>query len=263
VLAELDGTVLAKLFAARRIKLYHYRDITKPIIRIEWNKHARDNYDILDDEEPEDEDEFDSIQDHEISRIAAYKVLKVREGPKIPHPWELRGKQCDEYWQKVYENWKSGENEKRLQENIPSEWEKAIREFHEEDSQFWNYCWDYHDMDIDEIPRWKVPPPMQPSLFVWKELGKWLPPGPPTFANQNIRINENGTDHEDAFIRLGDAHIKTIHTHDVSTQMLADQCVVTKQRMQIKPCLKWKFINYVTVTYQRKRMWIDCVMANL
>jgi hypothetical protein len=115
VLAELDGTVLVKPFAAQRIKLYHYRDITKPIIRIEWNKCARDNYDILDDEEPEDEDEFDNIQDHEISRIAAYKVLKVREGPKIPHPWELRGKQCNEYWQKVYENWKSGENEKRLQ----------------------------------------------------------------------------------------------------------------------------------------------------
>ena len=32
VLAELDRTVLSKPFAAHRLKLYHYRDMNKPIV---------------------------------------------------------------------------------------------------------------------------------------------------------------------------------------------------------------------------------------
>jgi hypothetical protein len=66
---------------------------------------------------------------------------------------------------------------------------------------------------------------VQPSLFVWGETHgrKWLPPGPPTFMNQNIHINEDDTDQENAFIQLGEAYIKTIQVIDASMQMLADQ----------------------------------------
>ena len=89
VLAELDGIVLAKPFAARRLKLYHYRDIKKPIIRIEWRDRAQEHHGPLDDGEPDDSDD---ISDYEVSRVTLRKMAKTREGPKLPRPWELRGK---------------------------------------------------------------------------------------------------------------------------------------------------------------------------
>src|SRR6266849_3179194 len=117
---------------------------------IEWQNRVKEDYDILDEA---DED----AEDYEISSLVTHKIKKrIPEGPKLPHPWELCRKQSDEYWQKVYEDWKSGENERRLAANILPDWERAIVEFDEEDSQFWNYCWDYRDINIDDILRWKT-----------------------------------------------------------------------------------------------------------
>jgi hypothetical protein len=39
--------------------------------------------------EQDDEDKFNDLHDHKVSQIIAYKALKTREGPKLPHPWEL------------------------------------------------------------------------------------------------------------------------------------------------------------------------------
>ena len=194
VLAELDGTVLMKPFAARRLKLYHYRDHKDPIVAIEWQHHVEEDYDIL-------EETDDNADEYEISRLVVRKV-KVQQGPKLPRPWELRGKQCDEYWQKVYDDWMSGETERRLIANELPDWEKAIVDFHEEDNQFWDYRWDYRDVDVEDIPRWKTPP-TRPQLFIWKRAGDWLPPGPPEFAHKTMianLISNNG----DGFLRLGE-----------------------------------------------------------
>jgi hypothetical protein len=154
VLAELDGMVLMKPFAARRLKLYHYRDNKDPIVAIEWQNHVEEDYDILDEVDDEDTEDF------EISSLVVHKVKfkRMPGGPKLPRPWELHRKQSDEYWQKVYDDWKSGENEHRLTANILPNWERAIVEFDEEDSQFWNYHWDYRGIDIEDIPRWKTAP---------------------------------------------------------------------------------------------------------
>lgn len=148
VLTELDRTVLMKPFAACHLKLYHYRDSKDPIIAIEWQNHVEEDYDILDEA---DED----AEDYKISSLVVHKVKmrRIPKGLKLPHPWELHGKQSDEYWQKVYDNWKSGETECRLASNILPDWEN----------------WDYHDVNIDDIPHWKMPP-MNPQLFILWQL---------------------------------------------------------------------------------------------
>jgi hypothetical protein len=135
------------------MKLYHYRDNKDPVIAIEWQNRVEEDYDILDEA---DED----AEDFEISSLVVRKVKikRIPEGPKLPCPWELRGKHCDEYWQKVYDaDWRSGENRTQTcRENILPDWERAIVEYNDEDSQYWDYRWDYRNVDIEGIPRWKT-----------------------------------------------------------------------------------------------------------
>src|SRR6266849_9772136 len=100
----------------------------------------------------------------------------------------IRSVTCDDDWQKVFDDWKSGETERRLASNILPNWERAIREFDDEDSQYWSYRWNYRGVDIEDIPRWKTPP-IKPHLFVWKRQGDWIPPGPPEFSNQSMNVN--------------------------------------------------------------------------
>ena len=177
VLAELDGVVLAKPVAARRIKLYHYRNIEKPMVRFEWRARQEDQYDILDEDE-EDEQLFDEHQNRLVAKVA--RKTRQREGPDIKRPWELRGEEADEYWLSIYEDWKSGETARRAAANLPSYWEKAIMDWSEEDKQFWDYSWDYRNYDAEDMPRW-LTPPQEKLLFQWKHGNEWLPPGQPTF----------------------------------------------------------------------------------
>ena len=169
MLAELDRTVLMKPFTTHHLKLHHYRDNKDSIVVIEWQNHAKEDYDILDEA---DED----AEDYEILSLVTCKIK------------ELCGKQSDEYWQKVHVDWKFGENEHRLTANILPNWERAIVEFDKEDSQFWNYCWDYCNVDIDDILCWKTAP-VRPQLFVWKCHGDWLPAGPPEFSSKIMTAN--------------------------------------------------------------------------
>jgi hypothetical protein len=212
VLAELDGAVLAKPVAARRIKLYHYRNIEKPIIRFKWRSRIEDKYNILDEDE---EDLVDSaeLQDFMAAKVKARKVRR-REGPDVKHPWELRGEEATKYWMQIEEDWKSGEMAKRAAENLPSRWEEAAFKWYDEECKpFWDYSWDYKDFDIEDIPRW-ITPPKEKSLFVWKHGKEWLPPGPPTFASQSksaLVVDVFGTTFEpDQWAVLGTARMVTI-----------------------------------------------------
>ena len=72
----------------------------------------------------------------------------------------------------------SGKTAKRLSEGHPSDWQRAIDEWNE-DTQFWNFCWDLKDFDIESIPQWKNKGPSRPGLFIWKRGNEWLPAGPP------------------------------------------------------------------------------------
>ena len=128
-----------------------------------------------------DEDKYVNVQS---ARARAKWIIHARESPKVPHPWELQGKQCDEYWQKVLEDWMSGETAKCLSEGHPSDWQRAIDEWNEEDAQFWNFCWDLKDFDIESIPQWKNKGPSHPKLFIWKRGNEWLPAEPPIYEVQ-------------------------------------------------------------------------------
>jgi len=187
VLAELDGTVFVKPFAARRLKLYHFRDIKVPIVQEEWQTNVED-LDIMDEYIEEDEDEYANVPSVNVARARAKRIIRARESPKLPHPWELRGKQCNEYWQKVLEDWMSGETAKRLSEGCPSDWQRAIDEWNKEDAQFWNFRWDFKDFDIEDIPRWKNQGPSRPELFIWKRGNEWLPSGPPVYEAQTATL---------------------------------------------------------------------------
>ena len=65
---------------------------------------------------------------------------------------------------------------------------KRIDDWNQEDTQFWNYNWDYKGYELDDIPRWKSPPPDKLALFEWKRDGKWLLPGPPQYSSKAISI---------------------------------------------------------------------------
>ena len=187
VLAELDGAVMKKPVAAKRLKLYHYREIKEPIVRFEWVGRAEEEYDIVDENE-EDLEYKDFNRTREVRAVDICRKRKGREGPSLPKPWELRGKEADEYWQKKMEDWKSGEIDKRRETGESPAWEKEIDDWNKDDAQFWNYNWDYEGYDSEDIPRWKSPPPDKPALFEWKRDGKWLPPGPPQYSSKATSV---------------------------------------------------------------------------
>ena len=209
VLAELDGTVLVKPFAARRLKLYHFHDNKKPIVRDEW-QYNLDNSEIRD----EDVEGSETSETMNVARVVVHKIVRPREGPKLPRAWELRGKECDEYWQKKYDDWKSGENAKRLQEGRPSDWEIEIDKWNKEDAQFWDFRWDFKDFDIENMPRWKNKGPEHPTLFTWKKGNEWLPPGPPKFKVQTAKLFNIPSDTENIAL-LGTPHITPIPKENV------------------------------------------------
>jgi len=190
VLAELDGAVMKKPVAAKRLKLYHYRKMKEPIIRFEWAGRVEEEYDIVDENE-EDLEYEDFNRAREVKTVNVRRRKIGREGPSLPKPWELKGKDADKYWQKKTEDWKSGEMEKRLEKGEVPPWEKEIEEWNEEDAQFWNYNWDYEGYDLDDIPRWKSPPPDKLALFEWKRDSKWLPPGPPQYSSKATLVAED------------------------------------------------------------------------
>ena len=124
VLAELDGTVLSKPFATCRLKLYHYHDANEPIVQFEW-KH---NIDIeITDSNDEDSEisEKGNFSTDNISRVAVNSAKKDMQ-PRIPRPWELRGKDADEYWQRIYQDVISGEMKKRTDAGRLAPWEEEL-----------------------------------------------------------------------------------------------------------------------------------------
>ena len=113
--------------------------------------------------------------------ILVINCVKNDRQPGIPRPWELRGKDADEYWQRVYQDVVSGEMKKRADDGRLAPWEEELLQWTENDTQFWNYKDDFKDMKLDEIPRFKTPL-LRPQLFVWKEGNEWLPIGRLKFA---------------------------------------------------------------------------------
>ena len=77
--------------------------------------------------------------------------------PGIPRPWELHGKDADEYWQCVYQDVVSSEMKRRADDGRLAPWEEELLRWMENDAQFWNYKDDFKDMKLDEIPRFKTP----------------------------------------------------------------------------------------------------------
>ena len=170
-------TVLSKPFATCHLKLYHYRDKIDPIVRFEWKANTDVEITNSDDEE---------LEITEKGNFGADNILVINRArndrqPGIPRPWELRGKDADEYWQCVYQDVMSGKMKKRADNGRLAPWEEELLRWTENDTQFWNYKDDFKDMKLDEIPRFKTPL-LRPQLFIWKEGNEWLPIGKLKFA---------------------------------------------------------------------------------
>ena len=193
----MDGTVLQKPVAARQIKLYHYRKLEKPIVIPQWKERIDDEYEDIGSDE-EDPDSYNA------GKVIAHR--RVRDYPEMPKPWDLRGHAANEYWIKIWDDWKSGETERRLRLGLPSPWEEAIEKWNAEDAQFWNYKWDFEGIKIDDIPRWKTRPSKFPVLFQWKIGNMWLPPGPPTYAATALFM-QHEQDACDALLLLGKINV--------------------------------------------------------
>ena len=73
----------------------------------------------------EDKEDPDS---HKAGKVIISHQKKFPEGiPKLPKPWELCGEQANEHWIKMWNDWKSGENEECLQHGLPSQREEEIQ----------------------------------------------------------------------------------------------------------------------------------------
>ena len=110
ILAELDGSVMSKPFAARHLKLYHHRDTNKPIMRFEW-KHSTD-VEIMNSDKETEITKKGNFHTDNVARVVSNRAKSDRL-PKLPRPWELHGKDTDEYWQRVYQDVVSREIKKR------------------------------------------------------------------------------------------------------------------------------------------------------
>jgi hypothetical protein len=143
-------------------------------VRFEWKRNTDVEITSSDDEDAEITKKGNFSTDN-IS-IVAINRAKKEEQPKIPRPWELRGKDADEYWQRVHQDVVSGEMKKRADAGRLAPWEEELVRWTENDAQFSNYKDDFKDMKLDEIPRFKTPL-LHPLLFIWKEGNEWLPPG--------------------------------------------------------------------------------------
>jgi hypothetical protein len=207
-LAELNGSVLSKPFAARRLKLYHYHDTNEPIIRFEWKRNTDVEITNSDDEDSEISEKGNFSTDN-ISRFAINRAKKD-EQPRIPRPWELCGKDADKYWQRVHQDVVSGEMKKRADAGRLAPWEEELIRWTENDAQFWNY----KDMKLDKIPRFKTPL-LHPLLFIWKEGNEWLPPGKLKFACAETSLSL--VHHVEPTLTLGEPAIKLLSRNILET----------------------------------------------
>ena len=80
-----------------------------------------------------------------------------------------------------------------------------------EDNQYWNYHDDYKGINFKEIPRYKNAPAQMPALFIWKELGQWLPPGVIKYACAGITVIDD--DPCGSSVQLGQPLIEVLPTN--------------------------------------------------
>ena len=152
-----------------------------------------------------------------ITCVAINRAKKDKQ-PRIPRPWELHGKDADEYWQCIYEDVVSSEMKKTADAGRLAAQEEELIRWMEEDTQFWNYKDDFKDMKIDEIPRFKTPL-LCPQLFIWKEGNKWLPPSKLKFACAKTSLSR--LHHMEPMLNLGKPAIELLsrniayHTSDL------------------------------------------------
>ena len=205
VLAELDGTVLSKPFAARRLKLYHYCDANDPIVRFEWKR----NTDIEITSDNNEDSEIAEKGNFSMDNISCVEVNRAKRDtqPRIPRPWELHGKDADKYWQCIYQGVVSGKMKKRMDAGRLAPWEEELIRWTENDVEFWNYKDDFKDMKLDKIPRFKTPL-LHPQLFIWKEGNKWLPPGKLKFACAETSLSL--VHHVEPMLTLGEPAIELL-----------------------------------------------------
>ena len=129
---------------------------------------------------------------------------KKDKQPGIPRPWELCGKDADEYRQRVYQDVVSSEMKRRADNGRLAPWEELLR-WTENDMQFWNYKDDFKDMKLDKIPRFKTPL-LHPQLFIWKEGNKWLLIGKLKFTCAKTLLSCQH--HMELTLKLGEPSIK-------------------------------------------------------
>ena len=95
VLAELNGTVLGKPLTACCLK---YCDANEPIVQFEWKHNTDVEITNSDDEESEITEKGNFGVDN-VTHMAINRAKKDKQ-PGIPRPWELCGKDADDYWQR-------------------------------------------------------------------------------------------------------------------------------------------------------------------
>ena len=121
-MAELDRTVLSKPFAACHLKLYHYRNANEPIVQFKWKHNTDVKITNSDDKELEITEKGNFGADN----ILVINCAKKDKQPGIPRPWELYGKDANEYWQRVYQDVMSSKMKRRVDDDRLAPWEEEL-----------------------------------------------------------------------------------------------------------------------------------------
>ena len=136
IIQQPDGVVLRKPIAWKRLKLYHFRKNTEPIVRPPvWYEHEDDIVDA---------------------------AVITRNHPR---PWELSDPdEVNQYWSTKYKSWQD-----RLLVTNPKDVAPG-NESNDGEQEFWDFSHDFPDLDEDP-PRFPNGINFQPRLFEWLPWG--------------------------------------------------------------------------------------------
>lgn len=143
ILSELDGTILKKPQAAARVKLFHYRERTDPLIRSVPPTEPDPSSDV-----DTDDDVVDQAKASTNAAIVEYEVNARKRKRWDGGPGETkeeRGKREDReiiYWDEVMSRWierkeRGAEGQEKQYQDI---WEERA-EKEREDAEMWDYRW--------------------------------------------------------------------------------------------------------------------------
>jgi hypothetical protein len=144
VVQQPDGAVLKRPIAWRRLKLYHYRENTEPVVRAPvWNKDTE-------------------------SLIVSYNAGRLHSSIK---PWQSTDPEVvTDYWCEKYESWQSRKEGNTMRKAVPTE--TNVGDIDEEDRELWDYRFEIPKEHDDEHTRFPKGMKFTPVIFDWLPWGK-------------------------------------------------------------------------------------------